>query len=241
MEPGSTTCEWPPPSAASGTTHPLCLQCVDVDAAAAERLPLAADGMPASVRMPLREGMRLFEQGTKGQAVYVVQSGIVKETVKGTDGSDCIVRLVMRGGVTGLLALSGTHAHSAYVVHPGVACRVPLSRLERMLAEQTAAQERLYADGRQAVVDADRIIGDLGHGSGRARLARALLYLRSTLKPGEPLRLRRDDLAQLVALNPASVARLLGEFRRDGLLEQRGRHCVGIDAARLQQVARLSD
>jgi CRP-like cAMP-binding protein len=237
----SVICIWPPPPSATEPVHPLCLQCVPIDAETSARLPLAADGLPPAVRMPLREGMRLFEQDTEGQAVYIVHSGIVKETVRCTDGSDCIVRLVMRGGVTGLLALSGRHLHSGYVVHPGVACRVPLARLQRMLAEQPAALERLYADGRQAVVDADHIIGDLGHGSGRARLARALLYLRSTLAPGEALRVRRDDLAQLMALNPTSVARLLGEFRREGLLEQRGRYCVGIDAGRLQSIARQSD
>ena len=236
--PETVTCTWPPPPAAPEPVHPLCLQCLPVDAEPPSRLPLAADGLPPAVRMPLREGMRLYEQGTEGQAVYVLQSGIVKETARGTDGSDCIVRLVMRGGVAGLLAISGHHLHSGYVVHPGVACRVPLARLQRMLAEYPAALERLYLDGRQAVVDADRIIGDLGHGSGRARLARALLYLRSTLALGEPLRLRRDDLAQLIALNPVSIARLLSDFRQEGLLEQRGRYCVGIDTERLQAIAR---
>lgn len=235
-------CPWPPPSLAAALPHPLCMLCEVVDTEPAERAPVAADGLPTAVRMPLREGMRLYEQGTLGQAVYVVQSGIVKEVVRCPDGSDCIVRLVMPGGVAGLLALSGPHAHSAYVLHPGVACRVPLARLERMLTDPAVgALERLYADGRQAVLDADRIISDMAHGPGRARLARALLYLRSALRPGEPLRLRRSDLSQLMALNPASVARLLGEFRREGLIDQRGRHCVGVDAERLQQISRLSD
>jgi CRP-like cAMP-binding protein len=168
----------------------------------------------------------------------VVQSGIVKETLHEPDGRGCIVRLVMRGGVAGLGGLSGPHPHSGHVMHPGYACRIPMPRFERLLAEHPDATPQLYADGRQAILDADRIIADMCHGPARARLARTLLHLRSTLAPGEALRLKRDDLAGLMALNPTSVARLLGDFRREGLLEQQGRYCVAIDAARLQSIAR---
>jgi len=230
-------CPWPGGPTAAGE-HPLCLMCEVVDRVPPEPAP-AADGLPPAVRMPLRAGVRLFEQGTAAQAVYVVQSGIVKETARDeANGSECIVRLVMRGGVAGLGGLSGPHQHSGHVIHPGRACRIPMARFERLLDEHPEARSQLYTDGRQAIDDADCIIGQMSHGPARARLARALLYLRSTLAPREALRLKRDDLASLMALNPTSVARLLADFRREGLLEQQGRFCVAIDAARLQAIAR---
>ncbi|WP_162910356.1 Crp/Fnr family transcriptional regulator [Azohydromonas sediminis] len=229
-------CPWPGGPAAAAPQHPLCQMCAVVDRVPPESA-LAADGLPPAVRMPLRAGVRLFEQGTVAQAVYVVQSGIVKETLRDDDSGECIARLVMRGGVAGIGGLSGPHPHSGHVIHPGYACRIPMARFEKVLAEHPDALPRLYADGRQAIADADRIIGQMCHGPARARLARALLYLRSTLAPGEALRLKRADLAQLMALNPTSVARLLAEFRRDGLLEQQGRYCVAVDAARLRELA----
>jgi CRP/FNR family transcriptional regulator len=218
--------------------HPLCLLCDDVRQGPGGSVLLADDGLPAAVRVPLRIGARLFERGSVGQAIYVVQSGIVKETMPGPDGNECIVRLVVRNGVTALCALLGEpHSHSGYVIHPGWACRIPMERVECMRAENPAMAERLHKDWQQAVDDADRIVTDLGHGSARARLARALLHLRSSLAPGEPLRLRRSDLSDLLAIAPVSVARLLAEFRREGLLDERLRRCVDIDVERLTAIA----
>jgi CRP-like cAMP-binding protein len=232
-------CTWPgEDSGGAATGHPLCLLCDVATRLPAGRAPLASDGLPAAMRVPLRAGARLYERGTIGQAIYVVQSGIVKETMPSPEGGDCIVRLVLRNGVTGLCAMLGEpHSHSAYVIHPGMACRIPLARIEQMRTEQPAVAERLHKDWQRAIDDADCIVAELGHGSARARLARALLHLRSALAPGEPLRLRRSDLVDLLAIAPVSVARLLGDFRREGLLEERQRRCVDIDVDRLSAIA----
>lgn len=70
-----------------------------------------------------------------------------------------------------------------------------------------------------------------------ARDWRALLYLREAAGPDEPLHLRRRDLAELLAIVPVSVARLLGEFRREGLIEEMQRRCTHLDTARLRAIA----
>lgn len=241
MEPAGqqVTCTWPlDDDADPSAEHPLCLLCDAAQRLPTKHAPLASDGLPAAVRVPLRAGARLYERGSVGQAIYVMQAGIVKETVPGPEGGECIVRLVMRNGVTGLCALLGEpHSHSAYVIHPGAACRIPLARLAHMRSAQPAVAERLQKDWQFAIDDADRIVAELGHGSARARLARALLHLRSSLLPGEPLRLRRSDLSDLLAIAPVSVARLLADFRREGLLEERERRCVDIDVVRLAEIA----
>jgi CRP-like cAMP-binding protein len=217
--------------------HPLCLLCA-VSRQTNEATLLAGDGLPAAVRVPLRTGARLYERGTAGQAIYVIQSGIVKETMPEPGGDQCIVRLVQRNGVTGLCALLGEpHNHSAYVIHPGTACRIPVARVERLRADVPGVVDRLQKDWQQAVEDADHIVADLGHGTARARLARALLHLRSGLPSAEPLLLRRKDLADLLAIAPVSVARLLAEFRRERLIEEHERRCVGIDCDRLAEIA----
>lgn len=200
---------------------------------------MAIDDLLAAVRVNLRAGVRLYVRGTLGTAIYVLQSGIVKETVPGPEGEECIVRLVMPQGVTGLCALLGVpHAHSAQVIHAGVACRIPVACMVKMRAENPAVVDSLLMGWQQAIDDADRIVANLCHGSGRSRMARALLHLRSALMPGEPLQLRRTDLASLLAIAPESVARLLSEFRRDGLFQERQRRCVGIDVERLTTIAK---
>lgn len=223
-----------PAAEGSLAEHPFCSLCDSAGGRAAGDV-----ACPSGVlRIPLRAGVRLFERNSTGDVVYVLHSGVVKETMPGPEGSDCIVRLASRNHVVGLCALLGVpHRHSAYVMHPGMACRIPVARLQRLRATDPGVVERLQHDWQQAVDDADRILADLGQGSARARLARALLYLREVVGPDEPLHLRRSDLAELLAIVPVSVARLLGEFRRDGLIEERQRRCIRLDTARLAEIA----
>lgn len=221
------------------TRHPFCLMCDVVDHPDEAPEPGEPGARPGSVRIPLLAGARLFEAGTVGKAIYVVQSGIVKETIPCPDNSVCIVRLVSKGGVVGLSALLGEpHPHSAYVMHPGVACRIPVSLIDEMRRDDPRVTERIFRDWHQAIADADRILGEFGKGPARARLARLLLFLRSQLQPGDPLWLRRTDLASLLAITPVSVARLLAEFKREGLIDEEKRRCVDIDAERLRELAR---
>ena len=234
--PGSAPAAWP------ASRHPFCLMCDVVDHPDEAPEPGEPGAKPGAVRIPLLAGARLFEAGTVGKAIYVVQSGIVKETIPCPDNSVCIVRLVSRGGVVGLSALLGEpHPHSAYVMHPGVACRIPVSVVDDMRQDDPRVTDRIFRDWFQAIVDADRILGEFGKGPARARLARLLLFLRSRLQPDEPLWLRRTDVASLLAITPVSVARLLAEFKREGLIDEEKRRCVDIDVARLRELARSRD
>lgn len=194
--------------------------------------------MPRAMRVTLELGARLHTRGQRGEAIYVVQSGIVKETTPGPRGAPCIVRLAMRADVVGLCGLLGVpQHHSATVIQSGAACRVPYQQILALRAHDMEIVDQLERDWFNAVEDADRIMAGLNQGSGRSRMARALLYLRSTLATGEPLWLRRADLASLLAVTPVTVARLLREFKAQQLLVERDRWCIGIDVARLRAIA----
>lgn len=188
-------------------------------------------------RIVLREGARLFERGTEAHAVYVVQSGLVKETVPGPDGEDCIVRLVTPSRMAGMSALTGlAYRHSGYVMQAGLACRIPVEHLEQLRQEEPQTCRQMLADWQQAADDSDRIIAEFGHGPARARMARALLFLHSVQRAGEAFCPRRIDLADLLAITPISVTRLLGALRREGLVEGSTDRCLTLDVAGLTRV-----
>ena len=186
----------------------------------------------------LREGARLFERGATAHAVYVVQSGLVKETVPGPDGEECIVRLVTASRMAGMSALAGlAYRHSAFVMQAGVACRIPVAHIEQLRQEEPGACQQMLADWQYAADDSDRIIAEFGHGPARARMARALLFLQSVQRAGEAFCPRRTDLADLLAITPISVTRLLGAFRREGLIAGSTDRCLAPDLARLARIA----
>jgi CRP/FNR family transcriptional regulator len=185
----------------------------------------------------LREGARLFERGAEAHAIYVVQSGLVKETVPGPDGDDCIVRLVTPSQIAGMSALNcPAYRHSGFVMQAGVACRIPLAHLEQLRQDEPETCRQILADWQQAADDSDRIIAEFGHGPARARLARALLFLHGLQRQGEAFCPRRTDLADLLALTPISVTRLLSAFRREGLIAGSTDRCLAPNVMRLKDI-----
>jgi CRP-like cAMP-binding protein len=115
---------------------------------------------------------------------------------------------------------------------------VPVARLHEWRARDAAVAEQLSLDWLQAVQDADCMISVLGHGAARSRMARLLLMLDQANESSAPLRLRRTDMAELLAITPVSVARLLSEFAREALFVERDRRLVALDHERLRQIAR---
>ncbi|MCU0941581.1 MAG: Crp/Fnr family transcriptional regulator [Hydrogenophaga sp.] len=202
-----------------------------------EEAGLERNSLCESTRIALREGVRLFERGGAASAIYVVQSGLVKETIPGPDGGECIVRLVGRSGVVGLSALVGQfHRHSAFVMQSGSACRIPMARLEQVRKADPGACQRMLADWQLAADGSDRIVSEFAHGPARARLARALLHLHAVPRDDPGFCPRRTDLADLLSITPVSVTRLLGELRREGLIAVGPDHCLVLSVEKLRRI-----
>ena len=121
------------------------------------------------------------------------------------------------------------------VVGDGMACRIPVTRLRERLGHEPASALTLLAHWQGALDDVDRVIAAFGCGSARARLARYILFLLEAL--GEQARLRRQEAAELIGVTPVSVTRLIGEFKRDGLVREEGLRLQGCDRQRLSALA----
>lgn len=223
----------------SGPLCPACGACLGradsqpscpASAGDAERNP------PAPVfSVRLRAGQVLYQKGQLGDAVFALQGGLVKETLEADDG-ERVVRLIGAAGVTGLAALLGEpHRHSARVVGDGAACRIPVARLRERLGHEPASALALLAHWQGALDDVDRVIAAFGCGPARARLARYILFLLEAM--GEEARLRRQEAAELIGVTPVSVTRLIGEFKRDGLVQEEGLRLQGCDRPRLEALA----
>lgn len=213
--------------------HPFCAMRPDC----AHDMTASKRALCEPTQIVLREGARLFERGAEGHAVYVVRSGLVKETVPGPDGEECIVRLVASSQTAGMSALGGlAYRHSGFVMQAGMACRIPVAHIEKLRHDEPETYHQIMAEWQKDADDSDRIIAEFGHGPARARMARALLFLHRKHSPGEPFCPRRTDLADLLAITPISVTRLLGAFRREGLVAGSADRCLAPDLAGLTRL-----
>jgi CRP-like cAMP-binding protein len=220
-------------NAATATVHPFCARGPDHPG----KTPSSQRVLCEPNRIVLREGARLFERGAEAHAVYVVQSGLVKETVPGPDGEDCIVRLVTPSRMAGMSALTSlVYRHSGFVMQAGAACRIPVAHIEQLRQEEPETCSQMLADWQQAADDSDRIIAEFGHGPARARMARALLFLHGLHGPDEAFCPRRTDLADLLAITPISVTRLLSAFRHEGIVGGRADRCLALDLEALKGI-----
>ena len=174
-----------------------------------------------AIRIPLIRDRRLYAAGSIGDCVYVLKAGIVKHIAMADDGRNAVVRLVTAGGVSGLEAIAGLpYRHSAIVLHPGSACRIPVGVIKKYEQLDPDAAEQLCRAWQQAVDDSERLLR-MTHGPALLRVASLLKFLKESIPAGELIRIRRADIADLFALTEVSVARALSELRRRGLIAQR--------------------
>ena len=97
-----------------------------------------------ATRIALVRDRRLYAAGNFGDCVYVLKAGVVKHTATADDGRNAVVRLVTAGGVSGLEAIAGLpYRHSAIVLHPGSACRIPVDVIKRYEEVDSEAAKQL--------------------------------------------------------------------------------------------------
>jgi len=187
-------------------------------------------GAARATRIPLIRDRRLYAAGSVGDCVYALKAGVVKHVATADDGRNAVVRLVTAGGVSGLEAIAGLpYRHSAIVLHPGSACRIPVDVIKKYERLDPEAAKQLCQAWQQAVDDSERLLR-MAHGPALLRVASLLLFLKEAIPPGELIRIRRADIADLFALTEVSVARALSELRKRGLITQRGSGIAHIDA-----------
>jgi CRP-like cAMP-binding protein len=159
-----------------------------------------------------------------------MKAGVVKHVATADDGRNAVVRLVTAGGVSGLEAIAGLpYRHSAIVLHPGTACRIPVEVMKKHEQLDPEAAKQLCQAWQQAVDDSERLLR-MTHGPALLRVASLLQFLNEAIPAGELIRIRRADIADLFALTEVSVARALSELRKRGLIVQRGNGIAHVDA-----------
>lgn len=205
-------------------------------AADRDATPSGRPRQAAGVLVRLRAGQVLYGAGQQGDAVFALHHGLVKETLAAGEG-ERVVRLVGSARVTGLSALLGEpYRHSAHVIGEGYACRIAAGRLRDGVEADPRGALELMRVWQATLDEMDRVMVRFASGPARARLARYILFLFEVL--GSEARLRRHEAAQLIGVTPVSVTRLVGEFKRDGLVRESGLRLAVCDAQRLGALAR---
>ncbi len=190
----------------------------------------------------LPAGHALFEEGAPALAVHCIWSGLVKVSRLEAGGQEQILRILGPGEVVGYRAVLAGEPYSAaaQTLEETSLCTIPSQALLAMIrASSDFALEILAKVARELRVTE----AALTRRSVRRRLASALLALAGARDSGgharalRAVRLRRTDLARLVATSPESLSRALHRLENERSIERSREEIRLHDPAMLERLA----
>jgi CRP-like cAMP-binding protein len=170
-------------------------------------------------------GETIFSQGEPADAVFYVQSGVVKLTVVSKSGKEAVVALLAEDSFfgEGCLASQSVRMSTATAEHRSAILRVERSVMINLLHKDAEFAERFlaYLLTRNLRMEADLV--DHLFNSSEKRLARLLLLLANYGQESAPVpiiaKVSQETLAEMIGTTRSRVSFFLNRFRELGFIE----------------------
>lgn len=188
-------------------------------------------------------GAVLFVEGQPCRGLFILCSGKAKLTASSTRGRSLIVRVADEGEVLGLSAAVSNSAYdvSAETLEPAQVNFLPREDFCRFLHKYGEVSVRVAEHLSMELYRAHRQMARIALApSARAKLAGVLLEWGSSDAQPPPqgatfqLALTHEEVGELIGSSRETVARILSQFRRQGLVQVKGTLVTLLDPARLE-------
>ena len=174
----------------------------------------------------------LFQQGTPADDVYLIHEGMVKLVWGEATGKQTILRLRWAGSFIGVPAVvtGEPYLTSAITLVPSALERIPAEKFLQRLQTDPEFAWKIHQIQCREVHEQLNWLGEMACCSARSRLRNFFWRLTEACKVQNNgkrsrvrLPLKQKEVAELIAVTPEHLSRLLHELSRDGLLQlQRG-------------------
>ena len=179
-------------------------------------------------------GTRVFHEGDRSDACYIVREGSFRVTREHSDGRAITLATLGPGEVFGELAMldGDTRSASAEALSDGELLALPATDVKGLLARHPEISVKLVAALVRRLREANERISRQSFQTVPSRVAGVLFQLVSeTTRSGEngevTIRMNQADLAQLAGTSRESVSRFLADLERAGVVRSgRGRVTV---------------
>jgi len=176
----------------------------------------------------------IFHEDNEVASIYFVQKGIVKVVKNGAFNKDQIVRYSLAGDILGHRGFidSGLYPVSAEAVTDSEICYLPKSYFFELLNEAPALSIELMLIYSNELYHEEKKLRDMALFNVREKVAKALLLGTETFGLNENNeinhieRLSRQDIADSVGLTSNQVTKVLGEFKKDSIIETNGKKII---------------
>jgi len=195
-----------------------------------------------------KKGENIFDEGRAANAIYCINNGKIKITQLGEEGKEQILHLVGEGDVIGYRSvLSGEpYSVSATALDECSVCQIPKSMFQQMIESDNQLAMEVIKILSDDLKFAERNITEFAQKPVKERIAEALLFIKETYgfeKDGITLNvnLTREEIANIVGTATETTIRVLSEFKKQNILELKGRQIRIIDLSALLNIANVHD
>ena len=174
--------------------------------------------------------LELFQQGTPADDVYLIHEGMVKLVWGESMGKQTILCLRWSGSFIGVPAVvtGQPYLTSAVTLVPSVLERIPAEKFLQRLQTDPDFAWKVHQIQSREVHEQLNWLGEMACCSARSRLRNFFSRLSDVCKVQKDgkrsrvrLPLKQKEVAELIAVTPEHLSRLLHELSRDGLLQLR--------------------
>ncbi|MGA3009826.1 MAG: Crp/Fnr family transcriptional regulator [Terracidiphilus sp.] len=171
----------------------------------------------------------LFRQGDLADSVFYLLDGCAIATVVSAAGKRAIMLIVYKGQFIGEEALAEARGIRAVTVTSVTACTALKIRREEMiraLREESAFHDFFLKFLLERIILTQANLADQLFNSSEKRLARALLMMAESGKPGQVGRiipkLSQEALGEMIGATRSRVSLFMRRFRKSGLIDFNG-------------------
>jgi len=196
----------------------------------------------SKVTRTVKKGDPIFKEGEKLNGVFCVRDGVSKLSKLSENGKDQIVKIAAKGEVMGQRSLIAEEAAnlSAVALNDMHLCFIPKENFTESLSKNPEFIQALLKNMARELKLADDVIVNMAQKTVNQRLAGILLYLEKHFGTDADgylsLILSRNDIADVVGTATELCIRSLAKFKKEGLIETKGKRIKINDRDALNQL-----
>jgi CRP/FNR family transcriptional regulator, cyclic AMP receptor protein len=201
---------------------------VEKNLTATKALDLSTKAGAESSTQVYRGGQAIFSQGDKADAIFYIQSGHVKLTVKAKGGKNAVIGILRQGDLfgEGCLAQTSLRTSTATVIQLSNITRMKRADIARIIHREPAFAKLFISHLLSRIGRVEEGLVDQVCITSERRLARILLLLagfgmQSNADSDLP-KVSQETLAEMVGTTRSRVSHFMNHFRDMGYIDYNG-------------------
>ncbi len=187
----------------------------------------------------IEKGSKLYEIDEEAGYIYTLHDGVVKLVQYLPTGEQRIVRLLRKGDLAGIEAVtSAEYQHDAIAMTKVSVCKIPADIVLNLSQKSPELHTNLLNKWQHALTTSDTWLTRLATGPSRYRVVRLLIWLSENCPHEEFYMPGREDIGNMLSLTTETVSRTIAGLRRDGDIELLGSDRARTDVEKLKKIVK---